>query len=207
MSSLLQCCPMSDLASPSSFDSSKAEAFAGTLLQNLNHGAWCLMASIGHRTGLFDTMSHLPPATALDIARAANLNERYVREWLGAMVTAGVVLVDSTSTLYSLPAEHAATLTRAAGTDNVAMFAQYIGMLGGVEDDIVACFRNGGGVPYEKFSRFHTVMAEDNTVVSALEPHVLPLVPGLSARLSAGIRVLDLGCGSGRVLNRLAELY
>jgi 2-polyprenyl-3-methyl-5-hydroxy-6-metoxy-1,4-benzoquinol methylase len=198
---------MSDPAPRPPFDTSKAEAFAGTLLQHLNHGAWCLMASIGHRTGLFDTMSDLPPATASDIARAANLNERYVREWLGAMVTAGVVLVDSTSTLYSLPAEHAATLTRAAGTDNIAMFAQYIGMLGGVEDDIVACFRNGGGVPYEKFSRFHTVMAEDNAVLSALEPHVLPLVPGLTGRLSAGIRVLDLGCGSGRVLNRLAGLY
>ncbi len=198
---------MTDSALHPHFDTSKAEAFAATLLQSLNRGAWCLMASIGHRTGLFDTMSALPPATAPDIARAADLNERYVREWLGAMVTAGVVVVDSTSTLYSLPAEHAASLTRAADTDNMAMLAQYIGMLGHIEDDIVACFKNGGGVPYEKFARFHTVMAEDNAVVSALEPHVLPLVPGLVARLSAGIRGLDLGCGSGRVLNRLAELY
>ncbi|RPH59490.1 MAG: transcriptional regulator, partial [Acidobacteria bacterium] len=80
---------MSDTARP--FDASKAEAFAGTLLQSLNHGAWCLMASIGHRTGLFDTMRELPAATAQDIARAANLNERYVKEWLGAMVTSRVV--------------------------------------------------------------------------------------------------------------------
>jgi 2-polyprenyl-3-methyl-5-hydroxy-6-metoxy-1,4-benzoquinol methylase len=189
------------------FDSAKAEAFAGSLLQNLNHGAWCLMASIGHRTGLFDTMRDLPASTVGDIARAANLNERYVREWLGSMVTAGVVDVDATSTFYTLPPEHAAMLTRAAGPDNLAAFAQFVGMLGSVEDEIVTCFHQGGGVPYEKFARFHAVLAEDDTVVSGLEPHILPLVPGLTDRLSRGIRVLDVGCGSGRAMNRLAELY
>jgi 2-polyprenyl-3-methyl-5-hydroxy-6-metoxy-1,4-benzoquinol methylase len=189
------------------FDASKAEAFGGTLLESLNHGAWCLMASIGHRTGLFDTMRDLPASTAGDIARAARLNERYVREWLGAMVTAGVVVVDATSTFYSLPAEHAAMLTRAAGTDNIAMYAQFIAMLGRVEDDIVACFHKGGGIPYEKFARFYDVLAEDNTVVSTLESDVLPLVPGLTDQLAVGIRVLDVGCGSGRVMNRLAALY
>ncbi|MDP9200056.1 MAG: class I SAM-dependent methyltransferase [Pseudomonadota bacterium] len=198
---------MSESAQEVPFDSAKAEAFAGSLLQHLNHGAWCLKASIGHRTGLFDTMRDLPASTVQDIARAANLNERYVREWLGAMVTAGVVDVDATSTVYSLPPEHAAMLTRAAGPDNIAAFAQFIAMLGNVEDDIVTCFRQGGGVPYEKFARFHAVLAEDDTVVSALESHILPLVPGLTDQLSRGIRVLDVGCGSGRAINRLAELY
>ena len=165
------------------------------------------MASIGHRTGLFDVMRDLPPSTSPDIARLANLDERYVREWLGAMVTAGVIEVDATSTLYSLPPEHAAMLTRAAGPDNLAMLTQLVGMLGSVEDDIVTCFREGGGVPYDRFARFHAVMAEDEGVVSALEPRVLPLVPGLADRLSQGIRVLDVGCGSGRAMNRLAARY
>lgn len=66
------------------------------------------------------------------------------------------------------------------------MFAQYIAVLGGVEDDIVECFRKGGGVPYEKFPRFHAVMAEDSgqSVLSSLEGHILPLVPGLTDRLT-----------------------
>jgi 2-polyprenyl-3-methyl-5-hydroxy-6-metoxy-1,4-benzoquinol methylase len=191
------------------FDAGKAEAFAGELLSALNHGAVCLMTSIGHRTGLFDAMSALPPSTADAIAEKAGLNERYVREWLGAMVTGRVIEVDPPSGKYRLPAEHAAYLTRAAAADNMAVFSQYIAVLGSVEDGIVECFFNGGGVPYEKFPRFHAVMAEDSgqSVLSSLESHVLPLVPGLTDRLASGIRALDVGCGSGRIMNRLAELY
>jgi SAM-dependent methyltransferase len=196
-------------ASAAPFDRGKAEAFAGDLLTTLNHGALCLMISVGHRTGLFDVLSRMPPATAAEIAARAGLNERYVREWLGAMVTGGVVDVDPADMRFSLPAEHARFLTRSAGADNMAVFTQYISVLGGVEDEIVACFREGGGVPYEKFPRFHEVMAEDSgqSVLSSLESHILPLVPGLTERLSTGVRMLDAGCGSGRILNRLATLY
>jgi len=191
------------------FDSGKAEAFGGEFLAALNHGALCLMTSLGHRTGLFDTMSELPPSTADAIAKKAGLNERYVREWLGAMVTGRIVDVDPSTGKYLLPAEHAAYLTRAAAADNLAVFSQYIAVMGCVEDEIVECFFKGGGVPYENFPRFHAVMAEDSgqSVLSSLESHILPLIPGLTDRLATGIRVLDAGCGRGRVMNRLAELY
>jgi ubiquinone/menaquinone biosynthesis C-methylase UbiE len=191
------------------FDQAKAEAFAGKVLTALNHGALCLMVSIGHRTGLFDSMSQSPPSRSDEIATRAGLHERYVREWLGAMVTGGVVDFDPASNSYSLPAEHAAFLTRAAAADNMAVFGQYVAVMGRVEDDIVECFRKGGGVPYEKFPRFHEVMAEDSgqSVLSSLESHILPLAPRLTERLATGIRVLDAGCGRGSILTRLAELY
>ncbi len=200
---------MTELAKQSPLDQARAEAFAGRFLTALNEGALCLMISIGHRTGLFDTMGESRPGTSAEIATQAGLNERYVREWLGAMVTAGVVEFDPATKRYSLPAEHGAFLTRAAAADNMAVFAQYIAELGSVESDIVACFKKGGGVPYEKFSRFHELMAEDSgqSVLSSLESHILPLVPGLTDRLEQGIRVLDLGCGRGRILHRLASLY
>jgi 2-polyprenyl-3-methyl-5-hydroxy-6-metoxy-1,4-benzoquinol methylase len=191
------------------FDTGRADAFSGRLLETFNHGALCLMVSIGHRTGLFDTLRDSPPLTSDELAARAGLNERYVREWLGAMVTGGIVEFDTAGARYRLPAEHAAFLTRRAAADNMAVFAQYIGVLGGVEDDIVECFSKGGGVPYEKYPRFHEVMAEDSgqSVLSSLESHILPLVPGLTERLTRGIAVLDLGCGRGRILHRLADLY
>jgi 2-polyprenyl-3-methyl-5-hydroxy-6-metoxy-1,4-benzoquinol methylase len=189
--------------------STKADDFANRLLTILNQSSLCLMISIGHRTGLFDTMSNLEPSSSAEIASKAGLNERYVREWLGAMVTGGVVELDPNTNKFALPPEHAAALTRAAGSNNMAVFAQYIGMMGSVEDDILECFSKGGGVPYSRFPRFHAVMAEDSgqSVLSSLESHILPLLPGLSDKLANGIHMLDVGCGQGMIMNRLAELF
>ena len=185
------------------------ETFAERLLDMLNSAALALMTSIGHRTELFDALAELPPATSQQIADVAGLNERYVREWLGAMVTGRFITYDAEQDTYFLPREYAAVLTRAASPNNIAAFAQYIPLLGSVEDPIINCFYNGGGVPYAQFKRFHPVMAEDSgqTIVSALTDHVLPLVPGLLTSLEQGIQVLDLGCGSGRALNKMAKLF
>ncbi|MEN8444776.1 MAG: class I SAM-dependent methyltransferase [Cyanobacteria bacterium J06555_13] len=185
------------------------ESFDERLLNILNNGAIASMLSIGHRTGLLDSMATLPPGTSAQIAAAAELNERYVREWLGAMVTSRIVDYDSSSNCYALPAEHAAFLTRSASPNNMAAFMQYIPLIGTVEDAIVDCFRHGGGVPYSAYHRFHEVMAEDSgqTVVAALEDYILPLAPGLKEQLIQGITVADIGCGRGRALQLLAGLF
>jgi len=191
------------------FDERHAEAFADRLVEHLNGGALSLMTSLGHRTGLFDTLADMPPATSPEIAQRAGLAERYVREWLGAMTVGNIVEHDPSAGTYHLPPEHAACLSRRSPTDNIAVFAQYIPLLGSVEDDIVRCFHDGGGVPYERFGRFHEIMAEDSgqSVVLALESQILPLVPGLIERLENGLHVLDAGCGSGQALNTLARRF
>lgn len=193
----------------SKLNKERSEAFAERMLNMLNNGALSLMISIGHRTQLFDTMREMPPSTSDQIAEAAGLNEHYVHEWLGAMLTGGIVECDSEGKFFSLPLEHAVWLTRKSTPDNIAVFAQYIPLLGSVEDPIVNCFKNGGGVPYSSYQRFHEVMAEDSgqTVVAALIDHILPLVPGLVESLQSGIDVLDVGCGSGRALNLMARTF
>lgn len=195
--------------STNGFNQQKADAFTEKMVDVLNYGSLALMTSIGHRTGLFDTMAKLPPATISQIAKVAGLHERYVREWLGAMVTGRVIEYDPETDAYRLPKEHAAALTRAAAPNNLAAFTQYIGLLGSVEDGIVESFRRGGGVPYAAFPRFQEVMAEDSgqSVLPALLEHILPLVPGLIDQLRQGIEVLDLGCGRGLALMLMAQTF
>jgi len=190
-------------------DQSPAEAFTDRMTQILNDAGLALMISVGHRTRLFDVMSTRAAWTAVDLAESAILSERYVREWLGAMVTGGIVTFDERQQRYALPAAHAASLTRAASPNNIAVTTQWISVLGGAEDAIVKAFAHGRGVPYSEYARFHEVMAEESqqTVVAALQQHILPLVPGLTDRLKSGITVLDVACGSGRAMLELAEAF
>ena len=191
------------------FDDSRSEAFAGRMMDVLNGAGIALMTSIGHQVGLFDTMATLPAATSPEIAQAADLNERYVREWLGVMVTGDVVAYDPATGRYTLPAEHAAWLTRAVGPNNLARTAQFIPLLAQVEAPIVDCFRHGGGVPYAAFPDFQRLMAEDSGEIhdAALIDGIVPMVPGLADRLAAGVEVADIGCGSGHAINLLARAF
>ncbi|MEX2245678.1 MAG: class I SAM-dependent methyltransferase [Dehalococcoidia bacterium] len=190
-------------------DMAKAEAFGGQLIGMINGGMASLMISAGHRTGLFDKMAELPPSTSAQIAAATGLNERYVREWLGAMTVARIVEHDAVAGTYVLPPEHAASLTRAAGPGNLATFATFVSMMGNVEDEIVECFQKGGGVPYAKFPKFQASMAEESAQVfdATLTQATLPMVEGLVARLESGIDVADVGCGSGHAINIMARAF
>jgi 2-polyprenyl-3-methyl-5-hydroxy-6-metoxy-1,4-benzoquinol methylase len=189
-------------------DQQKAEAFAGTMLGILNGGLVSFMLSIGHRTGLFDKMAEMPPATSEEIASAAGLNERYVREALGSLTIAGVVEYNPAGKTYRLPPEHAGFVTRAAGPNNMATMTQFTALFGQVEDEIVESFRNGGGVPYSSFKTFQQLMSEESgqVVDATLIPVTLPLT-GMVDRLQSGIDVLDVGCGKGHAINVMAREY
>jgi hypothetical protein len=79
------------MANQQNIDQAKSEAFAEHMLGVLNGAALSLMISIGQKTRLFDLLAQLPPATSEQIARASGLQERYVREWLAAIVTGRIM--------------------------------------------------------------------------------------------------------------------
>jgi 2-polyprenyl-3-methyl-5-hydroxy-6-metoxy-1,4-benzoquinol methylase len=195
--------------SVATLDKSVVDRFSERTLEIVNSASLAMMLSIGHRTGLFDSMANSAPSTSAQIARSAQLNERYVREWLGAMVTGGIVEFDPATETYRLPPEHAACLTRASSPNNIAVTAQWISVLGGAEDAVVGAFRHGRGVPYSAYARFHQVMAEESrqTVVQGLREHILPLANGLIDDLTSGIEVLDVACGSGHAVIAMAEMF
>lgn len=164
------------------FNDEQAEAFADWMLETLNSAALALMISVGHRTTLFDVMARIHPATSEQIAKAARLDERYVREWLDALATVGVIEHYATNGTYYLSPEHAASLTRDAAPVNIASTMQFIALVGAMEDQVVECFIKGGGVPYVSHPRFGEVLAgeSDTTVAPVLLDSILPLVPGLA---------------------------
>ena len=187
----------------------KVNDFSSKILNTLNGSFLSLAISIGHRTKLFEIMATLPASTSEEIAEAAGLHERYVREWLGAMVTGRIVEYHAGSRKYTLPAEHAAILTSVAGPNNMARFARVIPLLASVEAGISASFRNGGGVGYPAHKEFMGVWAEINAerIDATLTQEVLPLVPNLMDELHAGIEVLDVGCGDGYAATHMAKTF
>ncbi len=187
----------------------KAMAFGGQVIGYLNGAMLSFQLIAGHQTGLFDKMAGMPPSTSEEIAKATGLNERYVREWLGSMVTGRIVEYDPSKKTYYLPPEHAASLTRAAGPGNLCTMAEFMPEFAGVLDQVVHSFKNGGGVPYSKFENFQRMMANMSGQIfdATLIDSTLPLVPGLVDKLKAGIDVADLGCGSGHAINLMAKEF
>lgn len=185
------------------------EEFAGRLIGAIDAASITLLLSIGHQTKLFDTLATLPPATSAQIADAAGLNERYVREWLDGVVCGRIVDYDAAAQTYALPEHRAAALTRAAGPDNLARVAQFIPLLGEVEQKVIRCFVHGGGLSYTEYPRFHTLMAEESGEIfdAALVDVILPMVDGLPERLRSGADVADFGCGSGHAVNVMASAF
>jgi SAM-dependent methyltransferase len=165
------------------------------------------MIDIGHRTGLIAAAAE-GPATSEALADRAGLTERYVREWLGAMVTGGIVDYDPSGKTYSLPPERAACLTE--GPSNMAPWALMLTHLGKHVHQVARAFREGGGVPYAEYRPEFTDVMDAlgrDSYDALLIDEYLPLVPGLVSQLEAGARVADVACGTGHALVLLARAF
>ncbi|TWF81701.1 methyltransferase family protein [Pseudonocardia hierapolitana] len=189
-------------------DPDRTRAFGEQLLGMLTGGMLTMLIGIGHRTGLFEAAAR-GPATSSELAERAGLHERYVREWLGAMVTGGIMEYDPADGRHTLPAAHAALLTGATSR-NVGPTASSLRTLGSVLPQVERCFTEGGGVPIAEYAAV-SAGGLGETWRHIYDEHLvdgfLGRVPGLHERLRAGVRVLDLGCGTGHAVNVMARAF
>ena len=190
--------------------------FAGKLNEILNHGALNLAIAIGYKNRIFDILEDLnKPVTVTEIATASKLNIRYLKEWLGIMVSGKIIEISSDTkgaTTYFLPPEHAAFLTRKAGSNNMGVYAQEIPLLTSCAlESVNNGFKTGEGVPFSKYPDFQQFMAElsDAKHMEVLINDFLPSVADgqLLSQLHNGINVCDLGCGQGVALNLMAKAF
>lgn len=167
-----------------------------------------LMIDLADRTGMLDGLVD-GPGTSQQVAERTGLQERYVRECLGALVTGGLVEYDASSERYRLPPEHALCLTGDTSM-NLAPLSRFPTLLAQHLDEGATVTRDGGGIPYERFRPDFTAVMDgvsrgvfDGHLVDA----ILPLADGLVAQLQRGIRVIDIGCGTGHSTVVLASAF
>ena len=201
---------------PQARDAEKKDRFAAKMTEVLNAGALNLALGIGYRLRLFDCLDALAdPAPLGVIAAQSGLAARYIEEWLGVMVSAGVVEISrgaNGETLYALPPEHGDLIARRAGSDNLGVYTQEIPLLIQCAlEAVVEGFRTGQGVPYANYPRFQQFMGElaDAKHQQVLVATFLPSVGGgaIVQRMRTGIRVCDLGCAEGLALILMAEAF
>lgn len=191
-------------------DREKAEAFVGRVFGDTSATGVTLMAAIGDRLDLFKKMAVYGPATSVELAARAGLSERYVREWLGAMASAGYIEYDPLSRRFTLPPEHIPVLAQERGPVFFGgIQQQLLGMIKPL-DQIIAAFRHGGGVPQSAYDEDMWEGLErygagwfDNFLIQEW----IPAMPEVQAKLERGALVADVGCGRGRALIKLAEAF
>lgn len=189
-------------------DADRIGKFAGKLIDIYAAGTVTLMIDLAHRNGLFEALA-AGPGTSEELAGRAGLQERYVRECLGALVTGGLVEYEPGGRHYTLPAEHAVCLT-GAGSLNMAPFAQITTLLAKHVDGVSRAFREGGGVPYDAFRPEFTDVMDANSrggLDGQLLTGLLPLAEGLTELLTGGVRAADIGCGTGHAVNLMARAF
>lgn len=191
-------------------DENRAAEFTGRVLADTAAAATIVLAALGDRMGLFKELAAHGPGTSGELASRAGLSERYVREWLGGMFAAGYLTYDEAGQRYALPAEHVPTLATEPGPAFFGGVHQEL--IGAIQryDQVAGAFRDGGGVRpadlhpdvWTGTSRF-TAQWHQNMLVQQW----LPLVPDTTAKLQAGARVADVGCGTGQALIALARAF
>ena len=186
----------------------KVKQFAGKILGIYTGSILTKLIDIGYQTGLFEA-SKGQSATSAELSERAGLQERYVREWLGAMVTSGIYSYDPTQERYTLPDEHAALLTGETAM-NQCPNSRLLNHFGQHLPRLIECFKDGGGIPYDEFRPEFTACMDDSWR-RIFDDHLvngfMGAVDGVCEALTGGIRVLDIGCGTGHATNVLAREF
>ncbi|HET7364540.1 MAG TPA: class I SAM-dependent methyltransferase [Burkholderiales bacterium] len=193
-----------------SVDKEKARQAIDKVFRDMAGAMSAGMALVGTRTGLFRAMAGKGPLTVDDVVRASNLQRRYVEEWLRGMASAGYLDYSPAAQTYELP-EEMAYFVASDGTDHfVGGMWEMVPPLMRVAPQVAGAFAQGGGVRFEEFGA-DCLNALDlinrGQYEQRFTDYWLKALPQTVERLRAGGRVLDYGCGSGRVAIAIKQAF
>ncbi|MCZ6783696.1 MAG: class I SAM-dependent methyltransferase [Proteobacteria bacterium] len=191
-------------------DKDELRAFMGRFMQMTTGAAVLGIVAVADRTGLFRGLAGAGPLGIEAIAEKTGLQERYLREALSSLAAAEIVRYDPARQTFELPDEHAACLADESSPYFLAGWSQIVPALYGAIPGVVRAFREGGGVPFTAFgSDMVEGIARSNGPGTRilLTRKWLPAMPDVVARLEAGARVADVGCGGGDAAITMAGAY
>jgi 2-polyprenyl-3-methyl-5-hydroxy-6-metoxy-1,4-benzoquinol methylase len=201
---------MATIESPAAVDLEKLEAFVFRAVDEIGATLNTALVVMGDKLGLYKAMAGAGPLDPAEIARRADVSERYTREWLNAQAAGGFVEYDPASGRYTLPPEQAIALTDASSPAYLAGFFQIA--LGSVVDSprITEAARTGDGIGWhdhvhdvhEGCERFFRPGYNANLVSTWL-----PALDGVVEKLEQGASVADVGCGHGSSTILMAQAY
>jgi 2-polyprenyl-3-methyl-5-hydroxy-6-metoxy-1,4-benzoquinol methylase len=166
------------------------------------------MAYVGTRAGLFRAMQGKGPLSLDAVIAASKLQPRYVEEWLKGMTAAGYLEYDAAAQTYLLTDEFAYFLASDGSDHFVGGLWEMVPALMRVAPRVAESFRAGGGVPFGDFGPdcVHALdLINRGQYEHRFTDYWLKALPEVAAKLQAGGRVLDYGCGSGQVCIALAK--
>jgi hypothetical protein len=129
----------------SPIDQQKMEEFVHKVLGDTSALTTAVLGALGDRLGLFKDLHAHGPATSAELAKRAGVQERYAREWLRAMASAGYLTYDPATYRFTLPPEHAPVLAQETGPVFFGgAWEMLMGMLRPL-DKLAQAFKEGGG--------------------------------------------------------------
>jgi ubiquinone/menaquinone biosynthesis C-methylase UbiE len=190
-------------------DEGKLNEFLGRFVTDLGAAAATGTVVVGHRLGLYRSLAE-GPATADELARRSECNPRYITEWLRGQAAGGYVEYDEKTDVYSMTEEQVFALA----TPDGAIYAPgaFVLALGALKanDRVTAAFKTGEGIGWHEHDEDVFVGCEQffrPGYIANLVPSWIPALDGVEAKLLAGARVADLGCGLGASTVLLAQSY
>ena len=191
-------------------DQAKLEKFMGQALGELGAGMNAALVIIGDKLGLYKAMTGAGPMTSAELAQKTGTTERYVREWLCAQAAGGFVTYDTATGRFTLPDEQAFAL---AVEDSPAFLPGAYQVVASVFKDeprITDAFRTGAGVGWHEHCA-DLFQGTERFFRPGYAAHLvsswIPALKGVEAKLKAGARVADVGCGHGASTILMAKAY
>lgn len=197
-----------DSTQEAQLDPTKLEAAVHSLFGQVEGAFTCALAYVGDRLGLFAALDTGGASSSIELAERTGLDERWVREWLRQQCAAGMLLHDDGA--FSLSPEAAELFAREDGPYATAgVFQSVVGLMQTLPA-LEESFRTGRGAPYDAFGEDVTRGIERMFAPffrTRLVPEVLPSLDGVVAKLEAGAKVADLGCGTGVAILEMAKAF